>query len=167
MLLTYVLIVQISEFVQNLTFWHSTVITFLEKKTYTKETFLHVFLSKQQTKIYVKDLRCSKRCESVVIVQSELWNGNTSRTVFDKRCQRKTFYLLWMFIMYIQHVGDIQMCIYCEHPFYAYAGKQLSQNTHNKKLIKVRMQCFSENFRKKKLIFDILIPFDKIFPGNI
>lgn len=29
------------------------------------------------------------------------------------------------------------------------------------------MQCFSENFRKKKLIFDILIPFDKIFPGNI
>ena len=31
--------------------------------------------------------------------------------------------------------------------------------------VKVRMQCFSENFRKKP--FDILIPFEKIFPGNI
>ena len=31
---------------------------------------------------------------------------------------------------------------------------------------KVRTQCFSEKFRKK-IFFDILIPFEKIFPRNI
>ena len=37
---------------------------------------------------------------------------------------------------------------------------------NDERVFKFRTQCFSEKFRKKKF-FDVLIPFEKIFPGNI
>ena len=37
---------------------------------------------------------------------------------------------------------------------------------NDERVFKVRTQCFSEKFRKKKF-FDVLIPFENIFPGNI
>ena len=37
---------------------------------------------------------------------------------------------------------------------------------NDERVFKVRTQCFSEKFRKKQF-FDVLIPFEKIFSGNI
>ena len=36
-----------------------------------------------------------------------------------------------------------------------------------KRAVKVRTRCFSDPFRKNFFFFDIVIPFEKIFPGNV